>query len=213
VEYYPARRTHRKRTAVLLLLIGMLVLGAIRVTASVRSTVQSVAVYQGRVALTALLQEAVLLELPQESEGFVTIYTDDAGNVTAVETDTMALSRLQASLTRAVNERLSVNRECPIRLPLGTLTGSYLLMGRGPVIEFSASPVSAVTTELCHRFESAGINQTRHSVVLELSVDGVALLPGAQSAFSVTTQVILTETVVVGVTPERYALLAAGEVL
>ena len=212
MEYVPARR--KKRRPWLLLAAAVLLLGFFCTAQAVRSTVQSAVVYRGRIALTQILQESVLSCLPENDsfESFVKVRTDGQSRVTAVETNSVALSRLQAELTHEVNDRLQNREPCFVRLPAGTFTGSYFLTGRGPLVSFRVIPASGVDTELRHRFESAGVNQTRHSIVLELSVDGLALLPGTRSPFEVRTQIVLAETVIVGVTPDVYANFAAGRI-
>ena len=208
MEYYLSCRRKRPR---FFLIAALFLTGILFALSSVRSTVQSAVLYRGRIALTQLLQESVLSALTPEISysDFVKVQTDSAQRVTAVETNSVLLSRLQAQLTKEVNERLSEREACVVRLPLGTFTGSYFLAGKGPSLSFRVIPASGVTTRLCHSFESAGINQTRHSILLELSVDGLALLPGAGKPFSVETTVVLADTVIVGVTPQVYANFAA----
>ena len=65
-------------------------------------------------------------------------------------------------------------------------------------------------------FEAAGINQTRHSVYLEIVADISIIMPSGTSNFASMTEVLICESVLVGSVPEAYLqgdLFGAGYTL
>ena len=64
--------------------------------------------------------------------------------------------------------------------------------------------VSSVTCRFVSGFETAGVNQTKHSVYLELISDMSVVLPGRTHAFSAISQVLIAESVLIGDVPNVY---------
>ena len=67
-------------------------------------------------------------------------------------------------------------------------------------------------TEVENRFESAGINQTRHRILLRVTAKMTVLIAGYAAPASVSTEVCVAETVIVGSVPENYTVITDGEV-
>jgi len=84
------------------------------------------------------------------------------------------------------------------------LINSDLFSGRGPKIPIKIVPLGTVSTSFSNQFTAAGINQTRHQIMMDIVVDISILLPGYQTGTQVTTQVTIAETVIVGAVPDSY---------
>ena len=126
------------------------------------------------------------------------------GKVTSVQTDMVKLNILKSSMTNAASEQLTLLQSQTVRIPLGSLLGVQIFSGRGPRVEFKIIPTGFVNSQLVHRFDTAGINQTRHQIVLEIAANISAVLPGYSTASQVISSFILAETVIVGASPEAF---------
>ena len=173
----------------------------------IRPMIKTMAASQAKVFATRAINQAVneqlaLGEIPYDS--LVKVTLDNNGKVTSVQTDMVKLNLLKSSMTNAASEQLTLLQSQTVRIPLGTLLGMQILSGRGPRIEFKIVPAGFVNSQLVHRFDTAGINQTRHQIVLELIANISAVLPGYSAASQVTSSLILAETVIVGVSPEAF---------
>ncbi|MBQ3103564.1 MAG: sporulation protein YunB, partial [Oscillospiraceae bacterium] len=62
----------------------------------------------------------------------VTLRTDTQGRVTALQTNMAEISRLQSQVSGKITAELSQLADTELSIPVGTLTGSPLLAGRGP---------------------------------------------------------------------------------
>ena len=91
---------------------------------------------------------------------------------------------------------------------LGSLTGSPLLAGRGPRISVRMESVGSSSARFENQFESAGINQTKHRIVLRIDVYVSILLPGYSTVTQVTNEITVAETVIVGEVPGTYTYFA-----
>lgn len=200
--FWRSRRWHRPLAIIFLLLL--LLYG---VDGRIRPMITTIAGNQARVFATHAIQRSVVEELEDYTVSYVDLVQvkiDREERVTSLQTDAVRLNLLQAKLTTAASERLEKLDSQQIRIPIGTLIGWQPLSGRGTRIPFRIIPAGFVSSELQHRFEEAGINQTRHQIMLLLHANIIAVLPGFSSATEVTSEILLAETVIVGIPPQEY---------
>lgn len=129
---------------------------------------------------------------------------DDSGHVTALKSNMAAFNRLQARIADDILLRLSEVSTTTLSIPIGTLTGSSLLAGRGPTIKIKMQAVGSTTASFRNTFTSAGINQTRHQILLDVHVNVSVLLPGFRTSTKVSNEISVAETVIVGSVPDNY---------
>ena len=114
------------------------------------------------------------------------------------------MNRLQSSVSRAVNESLSQLEGKKISVPIGTLSGINILTGRGFDIPLRLHQIGAAKTELKSRFTEAGINQTKYSLYLTVTIEMTAILPAHSTDIVVSYDYPISETVIVGEIPDMY---------
>ena len=89
-------------------------------------------------------------------------------------------------------------------MPVGSLTGISLFSGRGFSLPVEVVAVGSAHGDFQSQFTSAGINQTRHRILLEVTVSVEILLPGETMQTEICPQVPIAETVIVGQVPDTY---------
>lgn len=124
--------------------------------------------------------------------------------VSSVETDINAVNRLRSRAVTILSEKLSSPNRQTFKIPVGNLTGSSLLSGRGFGIKVKLIQVGDVTAETVSKFESAGINQTLHRIYIRLNIKMNILAASKVSGLSVTEDILVSETVIVGEVPSTY---------
>lgn len=129
---------------------------------------------------------------------------DAEGHVTALRSNMAAFNRLQASIADDILQRMAEVSSTDLAIPIGTLTGSPLLAGRGPCLRVRMQSVGTATARFDNQFSSAGINQTRHRIILDVDVHVSILLPGLTTYAKVSNEISVAETVIVGGVPETY---------
>ena len=137
-------------------------------------------------------------------EDLVTITRDSEGNVTGVAANPLKLNKIArdtASISQSNLKNLSLNG---IPVPLGALTGIEAFAGLGPNIHFRIIPVSSVTCDFSSVFESVGINQTKHSIYLNVIADISIVMPSRTENFAVVTEILVGESVIVGEIPNTF---------
>lgn len=159
-----------------------------------------------RASTTVAVNDAVYYTLSDEMryEDLVTVNRDQDGNIISVAANPLKINKIArdtASISQSNLKNLSLNG---IPVPLGALTGIEAFAGLGPDIQFRIIPVSSVSCDFSSTFESVGINQTKHSIYLNVIADISIVMPSRTENFAVTTEILVGESVIVGAVPDAY---------
>ncbi len=190
-----------KRLLLLFLVLTLLVCGCMGFTRRLETAMKIFAQSSGSAMLSLALQQALYDEISKRTEEYVAVEQDTSGRITAVRVHSDALSLLASELTIVLLETLQDYRSDSFGVPLGNLTGSALLSGRGPVIPVRPVSTGNVASELRSTLESAGINQTLHRVALHFTVTVNYLAPLESYMDTLSFDVLIAETLVVGEVP------------
>ena len=91
-----------------------------------------------------------------------------------------------------------------IAIPLGSLVFPEFFSGKGPLIPVHILSIRNSDAVFSSAFSHAGINQTMHTLTMEVSVDVAVLVLAETSSFTVTSEVVVAETVIVGEVPNTF---------
>ena len=210
----PLRRAaHGGRKGRLLIALGLLTLLAILAfSLYLRSLSSSMAISDAKDAVALAINGCVSRIIQENNYGsnyFVKLEKDAEGNITAITTDTMHINELSSQLLSEI-AKAADSETLNIRIPLGSLLGSNLLMGRGPEIPVEIIMLTSSFVQFENELIPAGINQSRHVVTLKADVDVDILIPWATITTTVETDVLIAETVIVGRVPETYVTVTEG---
>ncbi len=209
---YRSPKRHKlglKLIAFALLLIGILILIDMRV----RPIIEKTTIYQSKVLATRIINDAVYNELAIEDFGYnelVTVVYNDNSVITSMESNMVNINRLKAKMTKSDNDELEHLDSQDLSISLGTISGFSSFYNQGPLIPVTVRPEGYAETSLISAFESAGINQTLHRILVEINVDISAIIPGYTASAVVETQFIVAETVIVGSVPDSYTHVITG---
>ena len=203
------RRKLRRRTkwliagASVLLTIALLFLCFQR---NVRRVLVSISEATMRASTTVAVNDAVYYTLSDELryEDLVTVGRNENGDIVSVSANALKINKIArdtASISQSNLKNLSLNG---IPIPLGALTGIEAFAGLGPQIPFRIIPVSSVSCDFSSVFDSVGINQTKHSIYLNVIADISIVMPSRTENFAVITEILVGEFVIVGSVPETY---------
>lgn len=207
--FYYRRRMDRQALARLLLFVGMtLVLAtAVYATAQLRPLLESMATTRVNNTVNRIVFEAVNEAIESGEityDQLISFEKDNDGKITAVHSNMAACNRLQVEILDIILARIDQVSARELSIPVGSLTGSALLAGRGPRIKVRMESVGSSSARFENEFSSAGINQTNHRIVLHIDVSVAILLPGFTTATQVSNAVTVAETVIVGTVPDTY---------
>lgn len=197
--------------AVLLLILTTFFL----IDGKIRPVIQSIAESQARNMTMQAVNEAVLEALGQAGVAYgelVTIHKEETGRITSIETNVVQANSLQAQIGNGIARRIAEAKSYEISIPIGSLSGSELLLGRGPSLKLKMTLEASTILQLRNQFTEAGVNQTHHQVMLDIQTHVLFITPDSYEPTEVKTSVCIAETVIVGEVPQVYAGVSVGEV-
>ena len=126
------------------------------------------------------------------------------GRITALKTNMSEVNRLKTDILNIINDEILALDHSDIGVPLGSLFIPEILSGKGPAIPVHILSIRNSDAVFLSDFSQAGINQTLHKLTMEVSVDVAILVLGQTSSFTLTSEVVVAETVIVGQVPDTY---------
>ena len=200
----PKRKTRRRIVFALVafFFIAIIVWMHHNVTAILKSVSEATM----RSITTVAVNDAIYYTLSDQVryEDLVTVLSDAEGNISAITANSFQINRIARDTAYMSQQNLKKMSEDGIEIPLGAFTGVEAWAGLGPRIRLPIIPISNVECRFVSQFENAGINQTKHSVYLEIVADISIILPSETSNFASLTEVLICESVLVGKVPDSY---------
>ena len=172
-----------------------------------RTVIQDLAKTQVMNSTSDLTNDAISRQIEEGSiryDRIVFFEKDVNGRITALKTNIGEINRLKTDILGIINEEILALDTSDIGIPLGSLFLPELLSGKGPVIPVRILSIRNSDATFSSDFSQAGINQTIHQVIMEVSVDVAILVLGETDSFTVTSQVVVAQTVIVGEVPDTF---------
>lgn len=202
------RLTGRQRVGIwLMLLVLALLAAAVSLLWHLKPVMTSMATARVSNLVNRIVSAAVNEAVENgdiDYQNFVIFEKDETGHITALRSNVAEVNRMQGQITDEILHRLSEVATSELEIPLGTLTGSALLAGRGPSLFVRMQAVGSASAAFRNQFTAAGINQTRHQIFLDVDVYMSILLPGMKTSTRVSNEIAVAETVIVGSVPDTY---------
>lgn len=193
-----------------LLLIVFLIIGLfVLVEKNLQETILTVANAKAVQAATETISQSVAAKIADTVDYRELIHTvqDSSGRVVLMQANTVMLNKIAADTTLEVQKRLREMSNERFNIPLGQAFGSKILASFGPLIRVTIVPVGTVQVKVLDDFVEAGINQTKHRLLLDIKSRVRVVIPLASSEAVVETKVPITETIIVGEVPQTYIKL------
>ncbi|WP_164706690.1 sporulation protein YunB [Intestinibacillus sp. Marseille-P6563] len=149
----------------------------------------------------------VIYQNRAQYEDLVTLERDNENQVTALKTDTILADYLKVQLSRAAYDALNTLEQGGVDIPLGSVFFPTLFAGRGPTIHVGVASLGYADADFISAFTSAGINQTRHQILLEIQADARLMTAMGGCDVSITNRMTVTDTVIVGTVPDSYTYI------
>lgn len=190
-------------TVVLLLTVGLTLLFRLRLAPMAEQLIATQVDNQASDAINAAIDEQIVSGEIDYAR-MITIEKDAQGNVNALHTNIAEINRLKTSVLKRVDEKLENLSMEELGVPIGSVLLPELLSGRGPKIPMRVLAVRTSDAVFHSSFESAGINQTKHSITIDIHVVITILTWTGTQEIAVDSAVVAAETVIVGTVPTTY---------
>ncbi|NOV88618.1 sporulation protein YunB [Clostridium acetobutylicum] len=131
----------------------------------------------------------------------IEIDKDNDGNIVMMKANTIILNKLACDV--ALESQYDINKlgEVGIKMPLGYIFKNNILSYMGPELTIKAQQIGHVETKYLSKFEGAGINQTRHIIMILVKTKVRVMIPMAYDDIEIKNEIPVAETIIVGKIP------------
>lgn len=131
----------------------------------------------------------------------IIVEKDSQDNITLIRVNTVKLNELTSKLSLECNKKLVDMGAVGIDVPLGRVSQNSAFYHLGPKIKVRVEPIGSMKVSYDSKFESAGINQTRHKIYLNLEATIRIIVPLHSQNIDVTCEIPIAETIIPGKIP------------
>ena len=205
MKYYTRRKKHKNLLILLIIIIIIFTFNTLLTffdRAVMPSVTEIAKIMAKSKALDTINQTSVkILSNEFNYDQMIKIEKDKDGNIILIQADTVKLNYIASELAIECNNNLKDMEDNKIKVPLWWMTDKSAFFNLGPKITMNIEPIGNVSTSYESKFESAGINQTRHKIYLNVNAKIRIKLPIKDEQFDVETQIPVSDTIIVGKIP------------
>lgn len=156
--------------------------------------------------LTALCAEKTTEVLSEGGYGYSDLislaYTAD-GRVASATVNTVTLNLLRYKIAMAILKELK-DETLSVRVPYSNLFGAIFLPSSTGGMRFDVQTAESLLASFSSHFEERGINQTRHLITFDLSLEIYFLLPLRYRTMTLHISTAAAETLIIGEVPDSF---------
>ena len=192
---------------ILLFLLAITLVALLAFRSRYRDIIRQLAETQVKNTTSDLTNDAIAKQIADgiiQYDRIVFFEKDLDGRITALKTNMSEVNRLKTDILNIINDEILALDTSDIGIPLGSFFLPELLSGKGPVIPVHVLSIRNSDANFSSTFAQAGINQTLHQLTMLVSVDVSILVLGQTASFTITSEVVVAETVIVGNVPNTF---------
>lgn len=197
----------RKIFRFVIILLAVIFIGILMFRIKFNDEIRSLAETQVRNTTSDLINDAIDRQIEEgtiQYDRMVYFEKDLDGRITALKTNMSEVNRLKTDILNLINDEILALSTDDLGIPLGSLFLPEVLAGKGPEIPIQILSISNSDASFSSHFSEAGINQTLQKMNMEVCVDVTVLVLGQTNSFTVSSQVVVAETIIVGNVPNTY---------
>ena len=198
-------RFKKKSMIALISVASVLLLLILHITLNVNPIIEQVSEKEvlalAEVAVNSACDEVIGEYFTTDIVGYL---MDKDGNLQMVTTNTALMNLISRKATEVSQQRIETLGQQGVPIPLGSLSGITVLTGQGPDVYIKVFPIGSVNATFTSEFVAAGINQTRHKIILNVTADIKVVMPGSNNVVQTQTQILMCENVIIGKVPDAY---------
>ena len=189
----------------LIFLVLLVVLALLR--SRLYPVIRSLAETQVKNTASDLINDAIAEQIAAGNiryDRIVYFEKDLNGRITALKTNIGEINRLKTDVLNIINNEILTSDESGLGVALGSLFFPEFLSGKGPKLPVKILVIRNSEADFYSDFSEAGINQTLHKLNMEVFLDVTVLVLGSTTEFTISSHMVVAETVIVGDVPETY---------
>jgi sporulation protein YunB len=169
----------------------------------VTPTILTVADGEIRAKTMEIINTCILEEYSNnfDYDSIIKVDKDDTGNIVMLKADTLKLSQIASRVSLKAQNDIKALGSVGLSLPIGYIFKNNILSNFGPRLTIKMQPIGHIQTLYSSEFETAGINQTRHKIYVQMKTHVRVIIPLASNDIEVRNEIPISETIIVGKIP------------
>lgn len=139
-----------------------------------------------------------------EYNNLMNLYYDNQNKISGLSANVTRMNTLSAEISYKIQEKLEEITEETVTIPIGKILGWSIFSGFGPKVSIKIMPSGNVTADFRTEFVSEGINQTRHTIYIDVTTSVRTVAPFVSENKKFTTSLKIAETIIIGDIPQTY---------
>lgn len=201
------RKRRRKWKLLVILLLTLTVWAFLGLRSRLWPVVRSLARTQVTNTASDLINDAILEQIMEgqiQYDRIVYFEKDLNGRITALKTNMAEVNRLKTETLNIINDEILAEDTDHLGVALGSLILPEFFSGKGPSIPVRILAIRNSDANFQSEFTEAGINQTLQQLRMDVLIDVTILVLGQTETFTVSSQMVVAETIIVGDVPATY---------
>lgn len=206
----PAERKRKKKIKVIavLLIITLLLVGLFfffnkQANEVIEQLTRSTISNRLTVKMNAAFDE-LMATFDDSYSSYVHIERDANGDITLITADMVKINKLMAQYSTIVQTHVSEIEQEEISVPMLAFTGWPLISTLGADVNLEIAAVGDAPCSYRSEFTEMGINQTLHSIYIDVAASVEIILPIENIVVTCPSSALVCESVIVGKVPEFY---------
>ena len=203
--------TSSRKTKGLIIITGIIMIITIicyKINADLKPVLIAYCDYEARTLAMHTINQTILDEFGDDITygDIMKEKTDNQGKLVMLQADTIELNKLSAKIALDVQQNIQTISSAGINtyVPLGVILKNDFFAYMGPKIRFKMEPAGTAYTAYRSVFEAAGINQTRHIIYIDVTVDIYVVIPLCRNSITVNSSIPIAESIIMGDVPNNY---------
>ena len=201
------RKRRRRWRLPVILALALAVWAFVGLRSRLWPVVRSLAQTQVINTASDLINDAILEQISRgqiQYDRIVYFEKDLNGRITALKTNMAEVNRLKTETLNIINDQILAEDTQALGVSLGSLILPEFFSGKGPRIPVRILAIRNSDANFESEFTEAGINQTLQKLRMDVILDVTILVLGQTETFTVSSQMVVAETIIVGDVPATY---------
>ncbi len=178
----------------------------------IEPTIKELCEYKARITALTISNKAVETNMQNITyDTLVTVNQDEKGKVRSITSNSIQMNKLAGKIEIDMQNRLQDSSYSNMTIPLGSIFGSNIFGGYGPKIKIKSVLSGTISVKFLSEFEEAGINQTKHKIILKIDTDVKTIAPFYSSIQTFSNDIVIAETVIIGEIPSTFYNISGME--
>ncbi len=155
---------------------------------------------------TQSVNEATLISLNNSLNytDLVVVEKNEVGDISLMSANTLKINSISRNVENETSKLLEKKLNNGIPIPILSFFGLNIFSGYGTEVYFNSLTISSVKCSFTSSFNSIGINQTLHQILVKINCKVIVEIPFSREEINYESQILISEAVLVGKVPDVY---------